>query len=207
MMRACSGCTLCCRLLPMKKDKDRELPRTINLAIAGGFLTPLDALRMKHDFDKPAGERCMFQRHKGCAIYEHRPFGCRMWNCRWLLNDDTADLSRPDRSHYVIDIAPDYVTDTDSGETIPVIQVWVDPKYPEAWKDDALLAFLDRRGKEGYAALIRYSGLDAQAVFPPSMTGEGWVIKPRQMAHEHEHTAEEKVRALGPMKVRIEHDN
>jgi hypothetical protein len=66
------------------------------------------------DFDKPAGQRCPHQRHgKGCRVYEKRPFGCTFWVCRWLVDDDTKDLERPDRSHYVIDSSPDFVTDQD----------------------------------------------------------------------------------------------
>ena len=52
------------------------------------------------ELNKAAGERC---RHQKFAIV------CAGWNCRWLVNDDTADLSRPDRSHYVIDSMPDSI--------------------------------------------------------------------------------------------------
>jgi len=59
---------------------------------------------------------------KGCAIYAKRPMSCALWNCRWLVNDDTAELSRPDRSPYVIDIMPDYVTvlDRETGVRRPI---------------------------------------------------------------------------------------
>ena len=202
--RRCGECTLCCKLLPMKKDKDREVRSTITAMVAGGMLKPEDAFRMTPDFDKPAGERCPHQRHsKGCAIYDRRPFGCRMWSCRWLVNDDTNALPRPDRSHYVIDIAPDFITDADTGTVIPVIQVWVDPAFPDAWHDDRLRDYIARRGKEGYATLIRYSGREAQAIFPPTMTGGGWVIKPRMIARDQEHTPEEKARALGTYKLTL----
>ena len=169
-----------------------------------GMLTQEQCAQMTSDFDKPAGERCPHQRHgKGCAIYARRPFGCRMWSCRWLVNDDTSDLSRPDRSHYVIDIAPDFVT-ADTGEYIPVIQIWVDPNYPDAWHDDRLLAYLERRGAEGYAALIRYNAHEAQALFPPTMTnGAGWIVKPRQLAQETQHSAEDKVRVFGSMTLTL----
>ena len=62
---------------------------------------------------KPARQRCKHQRHhKGCAVYRKRGFppGCGAWNCRWLVEDVTDGLSRPDRSHYVLDVMPDYVT-------------------------------------------------------------------------------------------------
>jgi hypothetical protein len=138
MRRECGGCTLCCKLLPV-----REL-------------------------DKVAGERCRHQRTgKGCAVYNSRamPSACHFWNCRWLVNDDTADLSRPDRSRYVIDLLPDYVTVIDdvTGErtNVEVIQIWCDPKHPNAHRDPALRRYLERRHAEGKFALVRYNEADA----------------------------------------------
>ena len=137
-MRHCGGCTLCCKLLPV------------------------------NELDKAAGERCRHQRtNKGCAVYNTRkmPPCCHFWNCRWLVNDDTADLSRPDRAHYVIDLLPDYVTviDNETGEktNVEVIQIWCDPKYPDAHRDPALRRYLERRAAEGKMALVRYNQKDA----------------------------------------------
>jgi len=98
MSRQCGACTLCCKLLP----------------VHDGVL--INGKRMQGNLDKPAGERCRYQRHTGCTVYNTAlmPACCKMWNCRWLGNDDTGDLSRPDRSHYVIDIMPDYVTVVDN---------------------------------------------------------------------------------------------
>ena len=79
-------------------DERLHLGETIIAAITIGLLTPREAANTVTDFDKPAGERCPHQRHhKGCNIYSTRPFGCRIWLCRWLAEDDTAELSRPDR--------------------------------------------------------------------------------------------------------------
>lgn len=198
--RRCGDCQLCCRLLPMKAGSDRKLrAETITKLIELGML---DAeTRVMHDFNKPAGERCPHQRHgKGCMVYSQRPFGCRFWNCRWLVNDDTADLSRPDRSHYVIDISPDFVKL--NGEAVPVIQVWIDPQYPNAHRDPKLRAYLERRGHEGYAALIRLNSCDAFALFPPSLTRAGWVEQ-RGATRETAHTAAEKVAVLGEYKITI----
>lgn len=143
-MRQCGGCTLCCKLTPVK------------------------------ELDKGANERCKHQRHgKGCTIYAHRPKSCRVWNCQWLVDPDAGDLSRPDHSHYVIDIMPDYVTMTwNDGRPpmhIPVIQVWVDPLYPDAHRDPALRAFVMKRGEQGMAAVIRYGERDGFVLFPPNM--------------------------------------
>lgn len=153
--RDCGGCTLCCRLVPV-----REL-------------------------DKPAGERCRHQRTgKGCAVYQRAgfPMSCRFWSCAWLTGDDTADLRRPDRSRYVIDPMPDYVTlvndETGARSPLEVVQIWCDPKFPDAWKDPALLDFIERRGREGKAAIVRYSQSGGVGVFPPGTTDNGqWHYK------------------------------
>jgi hypothetical protein len=182
--------------MPMAAGHDRTevMAGMINM----GLLDPHIAAVMAKDFYKPAGVRCPHQKHhKGCAIYLTRPFGCRTWSCRWLTADDTADLSRPDRSHYVVDSVPDYVTI--NGDTIPVIQVWIDPDYPEAHRDPALRAFLLRRAEQdGYAALIRSSNIKAFALFAPPFTPDGtWRIAYSGVDPEHEHSAADKVRALG----------
>jgi hypothetical protein len=171
-LRRCGDCQLCCKLMPM------PLPQ----------------------YNKPAGERCKHQKHGvGCAIYARRPASCAMWTCRWLVNDDTADLRRPDRSRYVIDVMPDFVTlrpdDGSEPYNVPVVQIWCDPRAPEAWRDPALLRYLDRRGQDGTAALIRFDNKRGITVFPPSMTGDTW----REYANgtlRAEHTLAEKVAAI-----------
>jgi hypothetical protein len=127
---------------------------------------------MLGEFNKPAGQRCPFQKHgKGCACYARRPMGCRVWNCRWLVNNDTADLRRPDRSHYVIDIMPDYIRV--NGEPKQVVQIWVDPDYPHAHRDPALRAYIERRGAEGIVALVRFNEYDGLLLVPPNMASDG----------------------------------
>lgn len=177
-MRQCGNCQLCCRLLPV---------RSVLL-------------------DKNAGEKCRFQKfHVGCTVYNtsRMPGECGLWNCRWLVNDDTADLSRPDRTHYVIDLMPDFVEaqDHDSGKTIPiqVVQIWCDPKYPDAWRDPDLLAYLERRGCEGKAALIRYNARDGFVVMPPAMCSDGEFHDMREqgVSLERTHTPKEIMQALG----------
>jgi hypothetical protein len=184
----------------MRKEKSERFDEVVAKMVELKILSREDVRRMVPDFDKPAGARCQHQRHaKGCAIYNSRPFGCRAWSCRWLTGEDTADLSRPDRSRYVIDMAPDFVEATDNAtkaiNNIPVIQVWLDPKFPNAHRDPALRAFLERRGREGYAALIRYDSSDGFVLFPPALTGGQWLEK-HSAAAGPEHTVEEKIAAL-----------
>lgn len=170
MSRKCGNCTLCCKLLPQA------------------------------ELNKAAGQRCQHQRHTGCRIYPRRPASCRLWSCMWLVGDGTEAMSRPDVSHYVVDVMPDYVTavsDTGERQTIGVLQVWVDPRHPDAHRDPALRAFLDRYGGEkGMGAIIRYGSSEGFTLFPPSLTGGRW-IEHRGGIAEHEHSAAEKMEVLG----------
>lgn len=149
-MRQCGDCQLCCRLLAVR---------------------PLNKL---------AGQRCVHQKFKvGCKVYgtATMPNECTLWSCVWLFGGDTDGLARPDRAHFVVDIVPDFVTavDNETGvETlIPVVQVWIDPAYPDAHRDPSLRAYLDRRGRDGFAAIIRYNETDAITLFPPSLSTDG----------------------------------
>ena len=176
-MRQCGDCQLCCKLLPVKS------------------------------LDKLAGQRCQHQRHhKGCAVYARllrvSP-ECSLWNCRWLVEDDTADLRRPDRSHYVIDIVPDFVTlpadATGEAEHIQVVQIWVDPKYPDAHRDPALRAYLERRAKQGIIGLVRWDNEKAIALFPPELSADRQWHEQGSAFRCAAHTPEEKLAALGQM--------
>lgn len=171
-MRQCGDCQLCCKLLPIK------------------------------EVGKPAGVRCQHQRHhKGCAIYPGRPVSCALWNCRWLVDADMADQQRPDRSHLVVDIMPDFVVVEDKGQRInqPVVQVWMDPDYPDAHKDPRFRAYVERRGREGIITLIRTSAGDAFALVPPCLMGDGqWKEVRTNLQRVEAHTAEEIAEALSP---------
>jgi len=176
--RECGDCMLCCSLLPVE------------------------------EFGKPAGERCRHAKFgKGCSIYPRRPGSCALWNCRWLVNDDTAELRRPDRSHYVIDIMPDFAravhaTDPSLSYSIEVIQVWVDPKYRDAHRDPMFRRYLDRQRK---CALIRYGAREGFLLAPPSVTGNGWIEKESGFNQEPQHTLQQIAAELGG-EIEIETD-
>jgi hypothetical protein len=179
MTRQCGDCQLCCRLLPVP---------------------PLG---------KKAGERCQHQKFgKGCTVYHRAGFPpeCGWWSCRWLVNNDTADLSRPDRSHYVIDVMPDHVTlqnDNDGyRQNLQVVQIWCDPKHPAAHRDPALRDYLRRRGDESIVGLVRYGvARETLLIIPPQMAPDGeWheldssVVNVQQ---EGQHSLMDTVQALG----------
>jgi hypothetical protein len=140
--RRCGTCTLCCKLLPVQ------------------------------ELHKDAGVRCQHQRHTGCAIYRTKPSACSLWSCVWLMGK-APDLARPDRSHYVIDPMPDYITirNDESGESekVVIVQIWIDPRFPDAHRDDVLRGYLSRLAMP---ALIRYNSTAAMVLFPPECTAD-----------------------------------
>lgn len=172
MTRQCGSCQACCTLLPTP-----EVPTL-------------------------AGERCRHQRfRKGCAIYAERPLPCRLWSCRWLVEDDTADLPRPDRAGYVIDILPDFVAIQDhvtgTERRLEVVQVWVDPRRPDAHRDPALRAYLERRAAEGKAALVRFDSQHAMVLFAPALSSTGKWVEHTSGCRAAEHSAREVAVVLG----------
>lgn len=166
--RVCGSCTACCKLVPVP---------TIG---------------------KQAGVKCQHQRFgKGCMIYADRPFACRTWACRWLADPDTAGMPRPDRCHYVIDMTWDYVTMTEDGTgkvtNLPVIQVWVDPAFRDAYRAPELRAYMARMAEQYRAAtIVRWSRRDAIVVFAPCLNSggvwheQGGAIDPRNDAERRE---------------------
>jgi hypothetical protein len=156
-VRRCGDCNLCCKLLPFPLIK------------------------------KPAGMHCKYQRlGKGCTIYASRPSCCRLWSCRWLVDPECADLRRPDRVHYVIDLVPDIITANDSsGKTMrmPVVQIWVDPKHRDAHRDPQLRRYLERLAEtEGMAALIRFNEREGFGLFAPCLASDGqWHEQPAEL--------------------------
>lgn len=162
MTRRCGDCTLCCKLLPVS------------------------------EIGKPANQPCEHQRTgKGCLLYHKRTFpnSCKLWSCAWLLNLDADHLPRPDHAHYVIDPMPDYVTvKAENGLTgrLPVVQIWVDPRHRNAHRNPRLRAWIARRAEtHGQAALIRYDSTEAFVLFPPAITGEGWMEKSGHGEEQH----------------------
>jgi hypothetical protein len=193
--RRCGGCTLCCKLLPMKREV-AHVQQAINQMIDAGELTLQQVAAMEPDFDKPSGAKCKHSRHgKGCAVYDRRPFGCRFWMCQWLAGKGTSDMHRPDRSHYVIDIMPDFIVlrddKTGQAHNVEIVQIWLDPDFPNAHRDPALRAFLARKAGQGKAGLIRLSANDAFVIFAPSMSEDGQWHEVHSAMRTEQHTAAE----------------
>ena len=148
--RRCGSCQLCCRLLPV-------------LALSKG-----------------ANTRCAYQRTgKGCTVYRTRqmPAECHVWSCRWLVDPATASLHRPDRSHYVIDVMPDMIGIDENGVTrdCMVVQVWVDPNFPNAHRDPALRRYLEALAEtDRMPALVRCGSVGLVLIAPSLNTSGEW---------------------------------
>lgn len=169
MNRTCGDCTLCCKLVPVK------------------------------ELSKGANTKCEHQYIKGCRIYANRPISCKQWSCAWLTDPATEKLRRPDRAHYVMDTSPDFIETVrdgqPTGDKIPVLQIWVDPKHPDAHKDQHLRAMLDEKK---VIAMIRYASDVAYVLFPPSRSTNGkWNFVASLLRERREHTAKEIYEVCG----------
>ena len=169
-MRNCGDYQLCCKLLPVR------------------------------GMEKPANTRCQHQRYgKGCAVYgrvagplgaPRMPLECKLWSCRWLVDEGTGDLRRPDRSHYVLDVMPNFIIAQDGPEAekvrIEALQVWVDPSHRDAHRDPALRAYLAKAGEAGIVAIILYGSKEGFTLVPPALSGTGdWLEIASGVENEH----------------------
>jgi len=159
--RICGTCSLCCKLLPV-----------VSLS-------------------KGANTKCQYQRYsqKGCCkVYNDAnkfPLECGVWSCRWLTKNDTEDMFRPDRVHYVIDTFPDHLTvrDDNTGEeqVWEAVQIWCDPNYSDAHRDPKLRSYLERRAKEHIIGMVRYNSYDSTIIIAPSLNKERrWIEIPNR---------------------------
>lgn len=160
--RVCGTCTLCCKLLPVPA------------------------------LNKKALVRCAFQTSKGCRIHDKATFPdtCRTFACRWLADRTTQALSRPDRSHVVIDMNVDefQMPDPETGEPylVGAYQMWVDPAFPNAWRTPEIKAWIQmKRRTEQIPTLIRYGNDRVIAVFAPADDDDQWQeVERRPMSQE-----------------------
>ena len=112
---------------------------------------------------------------------------CELWNCRWLVDDDTHDQPRPDRSGIVLDIMPDIIGLTPEGESerheVQVIVAWVDPARRDAHRSPAFRKYVER---QTVPVLVRYSSSEGFVIFPPSMTGGQGIVEHESSKSGHD---------------------
>lgn len=142
--RSCGSCKLCCTLLPVDLANRKKL----------------------------ANEKCEHLCSKGCSIYDSRADPCRYFNCRWLFDDRTGRLRRPDKVGYVIDPMLDGIVA--NGEPCSVMQVWVDPARRDAHRDPSLREYISEIARiYGFLTIIRWSSTDAMLLIAPLLTESG----------------------------------
>jgi hypothetical protein len=94
---------------------------------------------------------------------------------------------------------PDFVTaqDPNKGEVrIPAVQIWCDPKFPDAHRDPELRAWLIRR--TGFVGLVRFDGEKGLVLVPPYMMENGeWLEKSQGNVVEGNHSFGQVLQALG----------
>jgi hypothetical protein len=142
--RQCGSCKACCTAIPV------DLP----------------------EGKKPANVRCRHLKSRGCGIYEHRPKPCVYWSCRWLMDETTADIRRPDHCGYIIDAMPDTILA--DGRPVECVQIWVDPNRRDVHRDPPLRAWLeDVHRRHGYIAMVRWGSAEGVLLVPPAASDTG----------------------------------
>jgi uncharacterized protein len=124
-MASCGACNLCCTLLGVP------------------------------DIKKPARVRCWWTTvHGGCSRQSEKGTtpeldACAEFQCLWLASQSQPDPNlilsrsmRPDMCHVVI--GPDVTVDG-----VRTVNVQVDPKFPQAWKEPQIASYLARMVEVG----------------------------------------------------------
>jgi len=107
--RACGECSLCCKLLPIKKGEG------------------------DNGFAKPANEWCKHcEVGKGCKIYADRPTACRGFTCMWLCRGDVPEYWYPLKSKMVLVWVP-FIRKTQPQNAL---EIHVDPGFPNRWREE-----------------------------------------------------------------------
>lgn len=92
------------------------------------------------ELEKPPGVWC---RHavagKGCGIYEDRPPVCRRFYCQWMLDSRMGPEWKPDKARFVIFSIPEK----------KVLNVVVDPDFPNAWTKPPFFAAIKGWAQDG----------------------------------------------------------
>jgi hypothetical protein len=110
---------------------------------------------------KPANTWCQHCRpgKGGCMIYQSRPEGCKEFKCSWL-SGSLGDEWYPAKSKIV---ARTYIHST-LGD--PIMEFWVDPGYPNRWREQPYYAKIKHLSLVGLS-LPKDTGYMTQVVVGP----------------------------------------
>jgi hypothetical protein len=93
------------------------------------------------ELEKPS---CQWCRHvvigKGCGIYADRPQVCRSFHCQWILDAGLGPEWKPEKAKFIIYL---------DREKAEVINVSVDPAYPDAWTKPSFFTAIKKWITEG----------------------------------------------------------
>lgn len=93
--------------------------------------------------NKPHSELCKFCINDQCSVYSTRPEACKNFKCLYLNRDLGLEL-RPDFTHIIFE-------KIDNCEAYLML---VDPKYPDAYKEEIVEDFCLELIEEGYSILL-----------------------------------------------------
>src|SRR5271157_3638928 len=128
-MRECGECTLCCSLLGV------------------------------HALEKPPLTDCKYCNiGKGCKIYKTRPNECADFNCLWIIEEKVPDSLKPSISHVVLSDLQEDIKQTGLEIKNKTVIVYVDPLYPNAYKQDEMRDFLNMLLANGIVLIVIENG-------------------------------------------------
>jgi hypothetical protein len=93
------------------------------------------------------------------------------------VGDDTADMLRPDRAGYVLDMMPDMMrlenNTTGEAQEIEAVQVWVEGSRAALVFDKRLRRYAERQAERHAALILRFADGSAMAMFAPALSSDG----------------------------------
>jgi hypothetical protein len=174
--RQCGQCTLCCKLIPVE------------------------------EINKPKGTWCRFSRsHKGCTLYPKHPLSCKTWSCEWLKGVLHEDMY-PYTTHCVVDPQMEVLTmqNNDTGQIFQMqaLQIWVDPKFPNAWREGRMgemIKFMAE--KENTPTIIRTPNNDDDFTVGVDDKGEFFIRKQETTSWEDPDLQAKKARVKETIRI------
>lgn len=150
--RACGDCLLCCKVLPVP------------------------------DIEKPANKWCEHAKiAHGCKIYANLPQSCRTWSCLWVLDAGLPPELQPHKSHVIFDMMTDQIAAVGLGGEVDqheVVQLWVDPIYPEAHRRPIVRELIEHiADKFRLSTLARIGGRGILIAAPSLTSDRKWMEK------------------------------
>ena len=114
---------------------------------------------------------CVISKKGSCSIYSKQPKECRNFECAWLKwkkeGQPVEELLKPENSHVML-------TSNAQG----VVTAHVDPDFPDAWKEEKVLHFLQTLA-QNYIIIIKIKDVCYQIIkeqiiqLPPGSVSNG----------------------------------